>query len=807
MKIKILFAGLIWCLSISVTAQTNESNHAADETVNITVSSATVKEWFGLIESKGIILSYNSSMIMMDRQRTVSKGERTVGALLNSILSEYKFKIIPAESKKLILQIEGMKKNTLTGSIKESETGEKLYGAVIIFKQPDGKIKYATSNSNGVFTTDLFSGTYSIEVRYMGYKPHNQRIEINKDLSLNIKLVPMTFALKEVTVKTRQSIDELNESTPSNMISFNSTDFFSKINILPGVINSDASGHFNVNGGNDDENLILLDGIQIYHPNHLNPMLSPLNGDAIKNITFHKNYFPTEYEGRLSSVTDIKIKEGNKQKFMQTLTLDMPAASAVFEGPIIKNKLSYMIGGRRSWLDLFNNQSANEDRLDHSFYDLNAKLSYDINDHSSIQITGYKTGDKIILPNEDGSIHDALKWKNEMYALKFNTFLGKRIINTNTATYSSYENSVYAPLIGFDESKFVKGGTKRVAFSSSFNFNPLDIYTITGGIKLSHEHFDMFASGDSLNNIKKFINQLSFFYDNKIRITDKIYTQLGINFVAYFPHNDKSYYSLQPRFSFKYFFDEKDLLYVGISKMEQFYHSLRIDLLPLPTDFRMPSIMGFIPSTSNHFEAGWKRYIGNGYIESSVYYKRRNNIVAFRLEISQLNSGWSKYIMNGDGKSYGIQCFFYNNWEKFTLQMSYAYSRSKEKYSDLPEKGEVPSLYDIPHSANMALTYKFAPTSSVSIGAILQSGRIKDGDEEYGAYTLNQFRTERRKTRYRIDAAYNFTKNFKRDNTRLMFRIGLYNMIGNPSEEDIIDMYSVNWGIHCLPFGCISFKF
>ena len=104
---------------------------------------------------------------MMDRQRTVSKGERTVGALLNSILSEYKFKIIPAESKKLILQIEGMKKNTLTGSIKESETGEKLYGAVIIFKQPDGKIKYATSNSNGVFTTDLFSGTYSIEVRYM----------------------------------------------------------------------------------------------------------------------------------------------------------------------------------------------------------------------------------------------------------------------------------------------------------------------------------------------------------------------------------------------------------------------------------------------------------------------------------------------------------------------------------------------------------------------------------------------------------------------------------------------------------------
>ena len=164
-------------------------------------------------------------------------------------------------------------------------------------------------------TADRHGFTVKMEC-YMGYKPHNQRIEINKDLSLNIKLVPMTFALKEVTVKTRQSIDELNESTPSNMISFNSTDFFSKINILPGVINSDASGHFNVNGGNDDENLILLDGIQIYHPNHLNPMLSPLNGDAIKNITFHKNYFPTEYEGRLSSVTDIKIKEGNKQKFM-----------------------------------------------------------------------------------------------------------------------------------------------------------------------------------------------------------------------------------------------------------------------------------------------------------------------------------------------------------------------------------------------------------------------------------------------------------------------------------------------------------
>lgn len=807
MKLKLVLVGFVCCLFMQVAAQSQSVNHVAEEMVEITTSSATVHEWFKLIEEQGVVLAYNPQLIDLDKVQHITQKQMTVQQILEKILNDYKFRTIPVETDKLIIQIDGKRELVVSGVIREKTTGERLYGAIVMFRKEAQKPTFVLTDSRGWFTLNLLPGDYNIEVQYMGYASFQQEMKIRSERVLKIELSPVSIELEEVTIKPRNGTTELNEATPSNMLSFNSYDLFSQINILPGVIGSMAGGNLQVNGGGGDENLMLLDGVPIYHPSHINSMLSPFNGDAIKNVTFHKSFFPTEYEGRLSSITDIKLKEGNKQKYSQTLTLDMPAASVLLEGPIIKNKLSYMLGGRRSWLDFFDGLLSEEYRLNHSFYDFNAKLSYDIDERSSIQIMAYKTNDNYFYPEEKEKLRSVLNWDNDLYAVTFNTVWAKKLINTNTLAYSSYSNKVYAPLLGFNLEKDIRGGVKEFSFSSNFSYDIHQMYTLSGGMRASRERFDMAVFGDTITTLKEPITQLSFFYDMKVRVTDKLYSQFGVNLVGYLPQNSRYYYSIQPRFSLKYVVSKNNLLYVGISKMQQFYHYLRLGLMPMPTDFRMPSIMGFKPSISGHYEIGWKHFLEHGYMEGSVYYKQRRNIMALRPEIYPTDNAWEKYIMSGKGESYGIKFFSYNDWRKFTLQFAYSYARSKEWYNDLKDKGKVSSLHDIPHSFNLGMTYKFTPFSGISIGTFLQSGKIKSVNEEDELLPIEQFRSQRENVNYRLDASYNYTKVFKGRDARLMFRIGLYNIIGNPSEEDAISMYSINFDNHCLPYGSISFKF
>ncbi len=814
MKLKFFISTILLSVFITVCAQERKANHIAEETVLITAdSSATLHNWFAVIEKKGIILSYNSSMLDLNRIISVKAGLIPVNTLLKKLLSDYHFTIIPSEKNKLILQINGRKPLVLSGIIKEEDSEEKLYGASVRFSNAAGESFVTLSDDNGYYNIELPIGRYQMDVNYMGYHPLKKRLFLSEDTCLVAALSPVPFPLEEVVVKSRTGLNELNEVGPSNLLSFSSSDLFSQIKILPGVLGSPVNGDFQVNGGSGDENLILLDGIPVYHINHLNSMLPAFNGDAIKNVAFHKSFFPAQFEGRLSSVTDVKLKDGNKEKYVQTLTLDMPAASAVLEGPIIKNKLSYMVAGRRSWLDFFDNLLSENFRLNHSFYDFNVKLSYDINNVSSLQASAYKGADNYYSSTEKNKRQSVLNWKNEVYALKYNTVIKNKVVNTNSFAYTNYTNRVYAPAIGVETSNYIKGGIKGFNFASDFGLNIDNIFNISGGIKASVERFDLASVGDTFRIRREPITQLSFFYSTNARITDKIYAQVALNFVAYMPKNHNNYFSPQPRFSFKYSPSENHFLYADFSRMEQFYHYIRLDALPLPTDFRMPSIKGFKPSTSEHYEVGWKYFMKQSFLETSLYYKRRHNIMALRPDTYPLDDLWNKYIMTGSGESYGIKLHYYGDWKKFMLQFSYTFSRSKEWFPDYKEKKKVPSLYDVPHICNLALTYKLNSHSGISLGGNLRSGRIIDVDYDYDLYfdgnyeDILLFRTSRHKINYRLDASYNFTKEFEKSKSKLFFRIGLYNIIGNPSEEDYLDFYSIYLNKHCIPYGSITFKF
>lgn len=211
--------------------------------------------------------------------------------------------------------------------MKEAESGERLYGAVVSLEDGYGNRSFAVTDDNGLFSMEVPEGTYRMRISYMGYTPLQQeQLSIHTDRTLHASLKPMSFEMQGVTVKARRAANELDALVPSNHLAMSSNDLFSQIWILPGVAGVPTQFNFQVDGGNTDENLLLVDGVPVIHAGHINPQLPTFNGDAIKSMTFHKGFFPTRLEGKLSSVTEVKLKEGNLQEHQRTLTLDMPGS-------------------------------------------------------------------------------------------------------------------------------------------------------------------------------------------------------------------------------------------------------------------------------------------------------------------------------------------------------------------------------------------------------------------------------------------------------------------------------------------------
>ena len=809
-RLQLLFSiiALLWVHSSS--GENAKPDAIAEERISVAASSATVLQWFDQIEKQcGITLSYNPSAIDLDQVCTFkTAGTTTVGKLLKLLLKEYTFKTTVIPPRKLVIQIGEEKFFTLSGTICEEGSSEKLYGAIVSLYDPAGKRQYTLSDENGRFKLPLPEGAYRLVISCMGYEPYEQTITADRDLSLTPRLKALLYEIDEVTVKSQKLSNSLDELAPSSMLSFNSNDLFSQIWILPGVTGIPTGNNFLVDGGGYDENQLLLDGVPVYHPGHLNLLLPVFNGDAVKNIVFHKGFFPTKLEGKLSSITEVNLKDGNKQEHMRTLSLDMPAASVLLEGPIIKNKLSYLVSARRSWLDLFDEFLSEEDRLNHSTLDFNAKLSYDISPSSSLKALAYNARDNYRLPIGPKEKISVLRWNNQIYQLAYNFSKGK-LSNTTSIFYTSHENIANVNMLGFetDTHNYIHSGIKSLNISTEFSYSYDNIYTTRSGAKYDHEVYDLAVFGDTVRVRHEPIDQFSIFYDNLIRITSRLFTQVGVHFIGYLPEKHRDYYSIQPRFSLKYSPWDSDLFYLNFSRMEQFYHYLRFNTFFLPTDFRMPSIESYKPRSSEHYEAGWKHNLRNGALEVSGYYKTRRNIVALRPETFVENTQWSNYIMTGDGDSYGIKCYFYNYWRHWLLQLSYTYARSREWFNELKANGKLPSLYDIPHQLNGAISYTLGTHSIFSLGGLLRSGKVLEIDEEtFDPYSIEEFRKKRAPLNYRVDAGYCYKHSFG-DDKLLLLRVGLYNIVGNPPEEEILDFYSVHWPYNCMPYGSISFRF
>lgn len=779
----------------------------ADRRLRIGSLSATLREWFTLMERQGnFAVTYPADAIDLDKTVKFDRpGELSVADLLAVLLKDYRYRLTTPNEKELHIDVLEALRYQLTGVVKEADTHETLLGATVVITADNQKPAYAITDENGFFNVSLLKGTYRITVNSVGYTAYEGNVSVERELLLPIWLSPLPYEMKSVQVKRRKSIKEMDEVAPSNMVSFSNADLFSQVRILPGVSASTANTGFNVLGGASDENLTLLEGFPVYNPNHLNVMLSPFNGDALKSVSFYNGYMPAQYEGRLSSITDVRLRDGNKRDFVNTLSLDMPAASAVFEGPIVKNKLSYLVGGRRSWLDFFDGFESDEDKLNHSFYDLNLKLAWDIDSVSSLKLMAYNSVDDYHIPYERNN-HSVLHWNNLIYALNFNTLISPKVTNSTAFALSSHTNRADAGEYGVDTLNNLRSRIHSIYMNTEFAYHPGRNVTMRWGLNGIIERYELDAFGAALKNRNELTKHLSLFYDTKLRLTNRLYAQMGFNSVFYIPTHYRRYFSFQPRLSLKWSPGSNDMLSASLSRSEQFFHHIMVTDVSTPFDFIMPSIEGFAPSNAMHYELGWKHYSRLGIMELSAYYKRRHRLLALRPDIFIEDSDWGKYIMCGEGDSYGIGFYLYQNWKHFRWQLSYSLSKSHEWFGELKERGKMPSLYDIPHILNGAVSYSIGRTSMITLGGNLHSGKIayNSFDDDIGD-TYETFRKVRDPMRYRVDASYTFHKDFRK--SKLLFRLGLFNILGNASDYDMFYYFSIKIKNHCVPFGTISFKF
>ena len=809
MTIKHLFLLVFMAISQTINAQTDLKGTAAAESITINNdSTATVLEWFNLIEKKGLVLSYNSTCVNLLEKVKVKQDTYNIQKLLNSILARYDFETSFWHNK-ILLQIKGFKHVLINGCIYDERTKEPLEGCIVTLVTKNQRQYSAITDSNGIFHKNLPSELLLLKASYIGYKPLIRTFLTVKHQNIRVGMTQTAIPLNEVKVMNSPMSDVVNYKGASSMLSVNNSDPFTQILSLPGIHGSSVGGNMHVNGGQDDENLILLDGISIYHSHHNNTLLSQFNGETVEKVSFFDSFIPAQYEGRLSSVTDVKIKVGDSTNHHQSIGLDLPSASLTLDGPIIKNKLTYMISGRHSWIDFMKDLFSDNTGASRTFNDVTGKLSYRINPKLAIEGLIYRSRDEYKDSINYIHSHKILGWENSLYSVSSHSVLPREISNSSSVSLSKYYNSIYGPAINIPSNLFIHEGMTKISVKSDFSKKVDKYMDMSWGLTMGHEKYNLLASQDTVRNHFQKVIQVSSYFNSRINLTDKLFGSVALNLVLYLPKNNKSYFSMQPRFTLKYAADDKNIFSLDFSRMEQFYHNVCVGEIPIPTDLRMPSINGFKPSSSIHGEIGWKHMSNHRRVSISAYYKRRYHILGIRYKIFNAGyEGWDRFVMKGNAESYGIKVHSMNQWNKWRLDCSYTFTKSLEWFEDYNNNEKNPALHDVPHLAHCATSYMVGRNSFLSLGGYVKSGSIfnvyNDEGNISGEFISHR---ERRKINYRVDVNFSGSIIPKGRTLKFSYKVGLYNIIGNPKENEIIDLYSIDTKKHCLPYFSLNLKF
>ena len=668
-------------------------------------------------------------------------------------------------------------KHTISGYVIDKETGESLIGVNVVWKE---KFKGTTSNTYGFYSLTLPEGNINIEFSYIGYQIESKTIHLNKDTTLNIELATSSHTLEEVTIvgeetvveRTQSSIVEVPIEQIKNIPSLlGEVDVLKAIQLLPGVQSgSEGTSGFYVRGGGPDQNLILLDGVPVYNASHLFGFFSVFNADAIKNVRLTKGGFPSRFGGRLSSVLEIDMKEGNMKEIKGEGSIGLISSKLTLQGPIMKDKTSFIISGRRTYIDILAQpiirQSNGGNPAGYFFYDLNAKLNHKISKKDRLYLSTYSGKDRFYLSeiydnnNDKYSTHEdglkyiyksdfGLQWGNLTSSIRWNHLYSNKLFSNTTLTFSKYkfqtdsfekDEQVYQNTLRLDTIDFKYfSGIKDIGAKIDFDYIPNPNHYVKFGLNYIYHHFspgaiDFYESSyfrDSMQTVtytvtdtafnfsRELYSHDSYFYiEDDIKVNDQLKLNLGLHF-ANFNTNEKSYFDLQPRVSSRYILTKDWSLKASYAQMQQHIHLLTNTSVGLPIDIWVPSTDSVSPQKSRQIAMSLNHQLKNGLFEISIegYYKTMSELITLKsgAQIIGFYDWQNKIETSGKGRAYGIELFFQKKKGKTTGWIGYTLSFSDRKFDNINLGKWYPYKYDRRHDISLVATHKF--NQNIDIGA------------------------------------------------------------------------------------------
>lgn len=651
-------------------------------------------------------------------------------------------------------------KYTISGNVKDKSNGEDLIGVTIVVKESKGI--GTVTNVYGFYSLSLLKGEYTIQYSFLGYKTQEIKLNFNQNIKQNIELDTDAKELEtfEVTAikddenirsndigVTKIDIKEI-ESIP---VLFGERDVMKTLQLMPGVKSGgEGSAGFFVRGGSADQNLILLDGAPVYNASHLLGFFSVFNSDAIKDLKLYKGGMPAEYGGRLSSVMDIIMKDGNSKKLEVSGGIGLISSKLTIEGPIVKNKGSFIISGRRTYADMFLKLSSDETQRDASlyFYDLNVKANYSFGAKDRMFLSGYFGRDNLGYSDIFG-----FNWGNATGTIRWNHLFNDKLFSNTSLIYSHYNYKIEIGEAGFQISSKIKDFTIKEDMDYFFN----DKNTIKFGGSVIHHTFEpgeiSATQSTSLVNDTKIESRYSLesalYISNEQRIGGLFtltyglrfsnFTQIGPGEIYTFNKEGEAtdttdykkwesvvnYNGLEPRIAANYILNETSSLKGSYTRSYQYLHLLSNSSSGNPTDAWMPSSNNIKPQLADQFSIGYFKNLKKNTFEFSIesYYKILDNTIDYRTgaEVT-LNAAVEGELLYGVGRAYGTEFFLKKKKGEFTGWISYTLSRSEYKFEEINNNSWYPTRQDRTHDVSIVAMYALSERLKLSSSFVFYTG-------------------------------------------------------------------------------------
>jgi len=678
--------------------------------------------------------------------------------------------------------------------VKALSSGESILGANIT----TGSDRGITSNQYGFYSITLPGGKYRLACSSVGYRTEITELNLKSDTVINFNLASGIILADEVILVSRKRENQVKSaqmgriSLPIEQIRsipafLGEVDLLKTIQLLPGVRNAgEGSAGFYVRGGGPDQNLVLLDDAVVYNTGHLFGFFSIFNSDAIKNVTLVKGSMPAQYGGRLSSVLDISMKEGNTQELQVDGGLGLIASRVSIQGPVKKDKSSFIISARRTYADALAKPFIKKDNQFYGsgyyFYDVNAKINYQLGDKDRIYLSGYFGRDVFDFSNGRQSLKVNIPWGNATGSLRWNHIFSNKLFANTTAVYNDYNFTFNAAQNNFEIQ--LASGIKDLSIKHDLDWYAFSNHKIKAGILYTYHSFTpSVVSGkqdsivfNPLNAQVKYAHEAAGYIQDDWDITRKLRLHLGVRLSGFRqvgPYKIfetdingnridstvfgrgatvKGYGGLEPRISARYSINDNTSLKAGVTRNLQYIHLVSNAGTTLPTDLWVPSSYRVKPQESWLYAAGFFKNFSKGGLETSLelYYKQMNNQIEYRegYTPNTLEDTEQDFVF-GKGWSYGSEILFNKTKGSLTGWVGYTLSWTWRKFPDLNFGNKYPAKYDRRHDLSMVAMYEINKKWKVSATFVFGSGNaatlpqrfyIIDGNLTQEYSRINQYR-------------------------------------------------------------------